>query len=178
MRTLLFVISLALLISCNNGNGNADNSTTDNEIQTEYNKESVKEAGHTALVPALLKKIESMIADQDSLIKTGRLDTRILVVLFYKEKDACYVTIVTSHFYDSQLLMGFTFLNGYMIAFYNTGNGCSQGLVDLSSLETDSVKGYPDESSYTAIHTTYEPWGRIYKIHSTDSLELIKSGYF
>jgi hypothetical protein len=178
MHNLLFVISLALVISCNNGNGNADNSTINNEMQAEHNKESVKEAGHTVMVPSLTKKIESMIADHDSLIRTGRLDTRIFNVFFDKEKDACYVTVVTSHFYDSQMLIGFTFLNGYMIAFYNTGNGCSQELVDLSRLETDAVKGYPDESSDTTIHTTYEPWGRKYKIHSTDSLELIKCGYF
>ena len=165
-----FIFSF-LLISCN--------SKTSNEKKTDSNKkqkEMIKENKTGAICPVLYKELESLIAYNDSASKKDKFSINIYIVFFSKKADGCYITISTTHFYDSHYLIGYIMINNKMISFYNPENECNNGLIDVVKLEKEKPEGFIDENSEQA-NDIYEPNGRKYKIHSKDSLELVYSGF-
>ncbi|MFZ5430431.1 MAG: hypothetical protein ACOZDD_09370 [Bacteroidota bacterium] len=183
MKEVIFIsIILAnLLLGCRN-------------ISSEYRKANSAEnelincTDMDAVSSVLIQKIKGMIAYNDSIDKVSSIKADVFIVFFSQENAGCYVTIFQSlnyykSFYPSTLsspsidLEGYILLKDKMVAFYNLGSECNTGLVDCTKLEKDNPDVFPDENSDIVIHTTYDPRGKRFRIHSKDSLELVFSGY-
>jgi hypothetical protein len=53
-------------------------------------------------------------------------------------------------------------------------SGCDIScLIDTTLLLKECPAGFPDENSDEALYTQFDPYGKIYKVHNCDSLELI-----
>ena len=183
MKKVIFLsfIMVSLFIGCNN-------TSSDNKKANSKENEMTKANKTDAVCPVLLKELESLIAYNDSVDKGSTISGDVYIVYFSRKETDCYVTIYQSlcyyqSFYPQTLssprynIGGFILLKNKMVAFYNLTSECNKGLVDINKLEKGKPKGFPDENSDVAIHTTYDPWGKKYKIHSKDSLELVFSGY-
>ena len=184
MNKLIFIlISFAsVLVSCKN------NSVKEKEVKNKKTKEMISEDKMTVIYPTLLEELEDVITYRDSIDMGSSIIGNVYIVFFSESKGDCYVTIFQSlcyyqSFYPQTLshpsynLEGYTLLNGKMIAFYNPESNCNKGLVDITKLKKGKPKDFPGENSDIAVHTNYDPWGKKYKIHSKDSLELVYSGY-
>jgi len=171
MKKVIYIsfVFACLFIGC-------DNATSDKkaESNTKVNK-MTKIDKNDALAPVLSKELKSLIAYNDSVSKKNVFKTNIYIVYFSKKENACYLIMSTAHFYDSSNLSGYTLLNDKMIALYNPENECNYGLIDTAKLKKGRPEGFSDENSKEA-ETIYEPYGRKYKIHNKDVLELVYSG--
>lgn len=184
MKKVIFLsfILVCLFLGCNN-------TSSDNKKANSKENKMSKAAKKDAVCSVLTRELESLIANNDSIDKGSAISGNVYIVFFFSKETDCYVTIYQSlcyyqSFYPKTLsspsydMEGFILLKNKMVAFYNLASGCNKGLVDITKLEKGSPKDFPDESSDLAIHTTYDPWGKKYKIHSRDSLELVYSGSF
>ncbi|MFP4664304.1 MAG: hypothetical protein ACLFM1_07735 [Bacteroidales bacterium] len=170
MNKTIYVLSVVVFvfISCNN------NDTSNNN---EKKVEQIVVKNNNVISPVLLNELNQLIDYRDSLKKKSSIKTDIYVVHFYKSEEGCFVLIGPSIYYRSEEIKGYTVVKDKLIVIYNTESGCSKGLVDTNKLEKGKPKDFPDENSDIAIHTNYDPWGKKFKIHSKDSLELVYSGY-
>lgn len=158
--------------------GNSSSQQQKDDLSSKKHESELTMTELEGLSPTLLDELNKFIAKQDTLKNENHFDAKIIVVHFSKKDNDCYVSIGTSHFYNSQNLEGFLIIGDKMIAFYNPQSECNKGLVNVSKLKAGMPNDFPDENSDIAIHTTYDPWGKKYKIHSQDSLELLYSGSF
>lgn len=183
MRKLIFISTTFafFLVSCNN-TSIKEKVVNNDEEQKEIMKQPIMNGIHSSL----FKELERIIAYyRDSPVQESPFKHDIFIVYFSHSGIDCYVTIFQSPWYyqkfytktlSSYNLDGFSFLNGNMVAFYNIQDKCNKDLVDITKLKKEKPDGFPDENSDIAIHTIYESWGKKYKIHSNDSLELVYSG--
>ncbi len=163
---------LCLLISCNN------KPSKKNENHYKIKQVHMENNETNAISPVLLNELTQFIIYKDSITKNSLIKTDIYVIHFEKMEDGCFVLIGPTIYYHNKKLKGYIIHKDKMIVFYNPKSECNCGLVDITKLEKGKPKNFPDENSDIAIHTTYEPSGNKYKIHSEDSLELVYSGYF
>jgi hypothetical protein len=172
MKKVIYIslVFAYLLIGC-------DNTTSDKkpESNKKVNKR-IKPDKNDVLSPSLSKELNSLIAYIDSVSEKNKLKTNIYLVYFSKKENTCYLTISTTHFYDSSHLSWYKIMNDKMIAFYNPENECNHDLIDTVKLKKGVPEGFSDENSKEA-ETIYEPYGRRYKIHNKkDVLEIVYSG--
>ena len=165
---ILVIIFTPLIFCCNN--------KIKDEEKEDINDSKKKTMHETnAICPVLLYELEELISTRDNDDNIASKD--IYVVHFEDTEEGCFVLIGASMYYRSYAIKGYLIYNKKLIVFYNPESECNIGLVDIAKLQTGKPDGYLDEYSEKAIHTTYDPRGKRYKIHSKDSLELVFSGY-
>ena len=175
MKKIIYILLVLVycVASCKNTPTMSDKKTKQEEVSLDMSTDSIKT---NAISPVLFKELEKLISHNDSVSTNEELKTNIYIIYFSTEGNTCFLTMSTAHFYDNTYLSGYVQIDDKMIAFYNPESICNKGLIDITKLEKESPKNFPDENSDIAIHTIYDPWGMKYIIHSKDSLELIYSG--
>ena len=177
---LLLFIFFGVFIACN--------STSSDNKKVNNKEEMIRANKAEAVCPVLLKELENIIAYKDSIDKGSTITGNVYLVYFSQDETDCYVTIYQSlcyyqSFYPQTLsspshsIEGYILLKNKMVAFYNLKSKCNNRLVDITKIEKGNPKDFPDEKSDVAIHASYDPWGKKYKIHSKENLELVYSGF-
>jgi len=153
------------------------NQTNEKISQTEKHQQEVKDY-QEAVSTSLLEIIKAFIAHNDSSHNIdSNLSHGIYGVSFYKENQSCFFLIGAALYYKSNEIDGCIYINNDLVVFYNINACAINGLIDQEKLgNNNDIEGYPNERTY--IHSTFEPSGNKYEIHSKDSIKLIYSGYF
>jgi PII-like signaling protein len=170
----IIAIPIFIIIGCKN----KDERITDmhDDIKNLSSSHQITLYDMKGLSQTFWKELKIFIHEQDSLVGENYSEYNIVVVFFSETEGACFVTIATEIYYDSNHLQGYQEIDDKLIAFYNPDNVCNKGIVDSSKLRTGVPQDFPNENSPFAIHTTYDPSGKRFKIHSKDNLELVFSG--
>ncbi|MDH5415245.1 MAG: hypothetical protein OEW87_14000 [Flavobacteriaceae bacterium] len=136
--------------------------------------DEIKDIAEIALSQNLYQELNNFVAIYDSL---NFQDSVIAISFYEEEKGDCILLFASQPFYDRRHCDGYFLLNNKMIAFYEISSTCNVGLVKEEELKTEEIFDFPNENIR---HTfdSYDPWGRKYRVHSNDSIELVFSGYF
>lgn len=173
MRTFLFVLLLiSCVVGCHHTRSTKPIDSTNDSLAVE---KSIEPDYSEVIAPSLLNELEKFIIDFCAVYP--RSDYDIIALVFYKKKNECYVMITTTHFYDSEQLIGAIQLKDKMVAFYESDSTCFHDLIVPNAFKKEGWSEFPDEHS-DQIHVDFEPWGKFFKIHNRDSLELTYSGRF
>lgn len=172
MKTLLLILLFFIcIVGCN----------TSSSRSTYLSNESIEDKNEielsTIVSPSLLCELKRITENPDTLGQGNKFDFKIVLVYFSETNNDCFVSVITSHFYDSEQLKGSIVLNGKMIAFYNPESSCNNNLVFSNKLNKEVRGNFPDEHSDIASNTSYDPHGKVFRIHNKDSLELVYSGF-
>ena len=171
MEKGVFIFLVLLLTSCN-----IDKRKQEGLINSSLDLDSIRNQ-EEVISPLLREEITKFRKYTDSINKESSINECVYGVDFYMVNDTCYLTIASTVFYNGKCLSGYVISDSVLIAIYNY-NSCNQEiLIDIAKLKKGKPKGFPDENSDIAIHTTFDPWVKKYKIHSKDSLELVFSGF-
>ena len=141
---------------------------------------------------SLMDEIQKSISDT-----THRMQSQIYDLWFAKTDGDCCFAISNTICYHSQVAEGFYLIDDKLIVYYGTDVTCGaimEGridpfinrknkvecniscLIDTTLLLKKCPAGFPDENSEEALYTLFDPYGRIFKVHNCDSLELIYEG--
>lgn len=141
---------------------------------------------------SLMDEIHNCISDTNH-----RMQSQIYDLWFAKTDGDCCFAISTANFYHSRVAEGFYLIDDKLIVYYGKDVTCGaimEGrinsfmdrankvecsitcLIDSTLLRKDCPGDYPDENSEQALYTQFDPYGKIYKVHNCDSLELIYQG--
>ena len=185
---LFFFVSLALIYGCGT-------IPTKKETKTYIDNDSVSQSFDASPFCNALQN-----ALDDFILKRQDDYARVINIWIAEQDSGCFVNIVYDICYDEYALCGYYIIDSTMIA-YNyikrddnvsfaelyqlldsvnsrllfKESDCNCGLVDTTLLIRKTPMDYP---SYKQICTTYDGSGRMYKIHSPDSLELVFEGYY
>ena len=142
---------------------------------------------------SLVDEIQQSISDTNHLMWSD-----IYGIWFAKTDGDCCIAISTANFYHSQVAEGFFLIDDKLIVYYGTDvisgailegridpfinrknkAGCNIScLIDTTLLLKECPADFPDENSDEALYTLYDPYGKIFKVHNCDSLELIYVGF-
>jgi hypothetical protein len=139
-----------------------------------------------------------MVEIQNSISDTNhRMQSQIYGLWFAKTDGDCCIAISTANFYHSRVAEGFYLIDDKLIVYYGTDVTCSailegkidsfinrkdiikcniMDLIDTALLSKECPTGFSDENSDEALYTLFDPYGKIFKVHNCDSLELIYEG--
>ena len=141
---------------------------------------------------SLMDEIQKSISDTNH-----RMQSQIYDLWFAKTDGDCCFAISKTICYHSQVAEGFYLIDDKLIVYYGTDVTCGaimEGridpfinrknkvecniscLIDTTLLLKKCPAGFPDENSEEALYTLFDPYGRIFKVHNCDSLELIYEG--
>lgn len=190
MKRELIISELLLimfLFGCNN-NQIEENQTT----IYQDNNESITEE-KSPFCQKVIDAIQECIYDS-----TERMQSAIYSIWFAKTDGDCCFAIDKAICYDTKLAEGFYLIDDKLIVYYGTNVTCGaimEGRIDPFINRENKVKcdisclidtilllkecpaGFPDENSDEALYTQVDPYGKIFKVHSCDSLELIYYGF-
>lgn len=176
--TITYLIGIALLSSCYNKQSNIDS-----KYLVYKGTIDCKEQIDDIISPLLLSVLDDLILLYDSIDN----NTNIINLDFKKKGDDCFLKIYDLPDYYSNILKGYVHYKNWIIILYNSdyklgseyfiyNYECCDGLLDTTKL----VKSKPSDKyrdAYTkGPERLYDPIGRVYKIHSKDSLELVFEG--
>jgi hypothetical protein len=175
MKSNIILILALLLLSCGHDNNKiTEKKEQENNKQIEMDNENIE---IESISPKLLEIIDDMISFYDNYYKESTIKPNIFIITFYKTDNECYIEIV-QHLYLFCIindLKGYEIIKNRLIAFYNTESECNCGLVNPCKLKKDTINDtFLNEKAEINI---FETSGRIYKIHSKDSLELTFTGF-
>lgn len=141
---------------------------------------------------SLMDEIQKSISDTNH-----RMQSQIYDLWFAKTDGDCCFAINKTICYNSKLAKGFYLIEDKLIVYYGTDvtcgaimegridpfinrenkDGCIVScLIDTTLLLKECPAGFPDENSDEALYTLFDPYGKIFKVHNCDSLELIYEG--
>lgn len=187
------VIIVFLLVCCLYG-CNFDKKT-DNSIVGSISQEtddSLYLDNKSPFNPVLMDEIHQCISDTNH-----RMQSQIYDLWFAKTDGDCCFAISKTICYHSQAAEGFYLIDDKLIVYYGTDVTCGaimEGridpfinrenkvgcivscLIDTTLLLKECPAGFPDENSDEALYTLFDPYGKIFKVHNCDSLELIYEG--
>ena len=186
-QIILGLLLLCIMCGCNNSQSQlnqAVNSIKQDSIVNENNSVS-------PFSESLMNEIQKCIYDTNHLMQSQIYD-----LWFAKTDGDCCFAISDANFYHSQVAEGFYLIGDKLVVYYGTDGTCSailEGridpfinrenkvecdiarLIDTTLLLKECPAGYPDENSDEALYTTFDPYGKIFKVNG-DSLELIYCG--
>lgn len=136
-------------------------------------QDTTKEKTKATFYSALATEMKSLDAQLDTLTSDS---VGIVAVIISRVGEECSLMMGTQPFYNSQRLDGAFFINHRLFAIYVEDSLCSKGLINFDQLQVPELTNFPNENNFEPLGS-YEPWGRKYKIHSPDSLELVYTGY-
>lgn len=174
-NNLLMICMLSIIVGCNK--------TKDTPIIIEEIEEIIDENAEAReiITPYLFEKLEEFTKEinikNEIQSKKNKLESRVVLVFFEQDADECFLYILKSNIYISRYIKGYTILNGLMIEFSSLIEGCNIGFIDESKMRKGLPTDYPDEFSKEANYD-YSHYGKKYKVHSRDSLEVVSTGYF
>lgn len=119
-----------------------------------------------AVSEVLYREIENLVLISDSLDK----GLNLFEVTFFKKDGECNLIVASTHFYDQSEMDGFSMLDSTMVVFNGAKTDCNQFMVNLDKLSTRQIDQYPE-------YIDFEPWGKVFRIINSDSLEMIRSGW-
>lgn len=146
----------------------------------------------TPFSKSLMDEIHNCISDTNH-----RMQSQIYDLWFAKTDGDCCFAISKTICYHSQAAEGFYLIDDKLIVYYGTDvtcgaimegridpfinrenkDGCIVScLIDTTLLLKECPAGFPDENSDEALYTLFDPYGKIFKVHNCDSLELIYEG--
>ena len=181
IQLIIVILGCILLVGCIDNTTSINASNSDTEDSTSFNKD--------CFCPCLLSEINDFVAN-DSL-------TDIYSVWFAKKGGNRCLVISTACFYHKEALVGYSLIDDKLIVYYGVDGDCSaiqsgvidshinskandavpvESLIDTSKLFRGYPSSFPDEDSDIAQNSNYDPFGRIYFIHSRDSIDLIYQG--
>ena len=108
---------------------------------------------------------------------TGRnfSESNIYIVEFSIEKNNCFLYIFNHYCYVKENFIGYIIIKNRMIAFYEIGTNCINGLVNKSLLSKDVPKKFPCIDELEPF--IYEPKYVKYKVINKNSLKFINYGW-
>ena len=186
-QIILGLLLLCIMCGCNNSQSQlnqAVNGIKQDFIVNENNSVS-------PFSESLMNEIQKCISDTNH-----RMQSQIYDLWFAKTDGDCCIAINKTICYDSKLAEGFYLIDDKLIVYYGTDVTCGailEGridpfinrenkvecdiarLIDTTLLLKECPAGYPDENSDEALYTTFDPYGKIFKVNG-DSLELIYCG--
>ncbi|MDH6311926.1 hypothetical protein M2137_000685 [Parabacteroides sp. PFB2-10] len=144
--------------------------------------------GNGALSLELLAQIEDLIQLYDDRKSEISTETNMIKMEFRRSNGECFLVLYDMPYYQRKKLKGYEIVNSYMIYYddnedelyvnmYNLDEKCNCDLVDFDKLETEPLADYTEIENSDLREGNFDPIGRIYKIHSRDSLELVFEGF-
>ena len=186
---IIVLLLFCCLFGCNYGK-KADNSIVESNFQETDDSPYIIKSPFNHV---LMDEIHQSISDTNHL-----LQSQIYDLWFAKTDGDCCFAISTANFYHSRVAEGFYIIDNKLIVYYGTDvtcgaimegridpfinrenkDGCIVScLIDTTLLLKECPTGFPDENSDEALYTQFDPYGKIFKVHNCDSLELIYTGF-
>ena len=184
---IIVLLLFCCLCGCNYGK-KTNNSIVESSFQETDDSSYIK----SPFNHVLMDEIQKSISDTNH-----RMQSQIYDLWFAKTNGDCCFAISKTICYHSQAAEGFYLINDKLIVYYGTDVTCgaimegridpfiNQGhkvecfvscLIVTTLLLKECPADFPDENSDEALYTLFDPYGRIFKIHNCDSLELIYEG--
>lgn len=185
---IIVLLLFCCLCGCNYGK-KTNNSIVESSFQETDDSSYIK----SPFNHVLMDEIHQSISDTNHL-----LQSQIYDLWFAKTDGDCCIAINKTICYDSKLAEGFYLIDDKLIVYYGTDvtcgaimegridpfinrenkDGCIVScLIDTTLLLKECPTGFPDENSDEALYTQFDPYGKIFKVHNCDSLELIYTGF-
>lgn len=184
---IIVLLLFCCLCGCNYGK-KTNNSIVESSFQETDDSSYIK----SPFNHVLMDEIHQCISDTNH-----RMQSQIYDLWFAKTDGDCCFAINKTICYNSKLAKGFYLIDDKLIVYYGTDvtcgaimegridpfinrenkDGCIVScLIDTTLLLKECPAGFPDENSDEALYTLFDPYGKIFKVHNCDSLELIYEG--
>lgn len=184
---IIVLLLFCCLCGCNYGK-KTNNSIVESSFQETDDSSYIK----SPFNHVLMDEIHQCISDTNH-----RMQSQIYDLWFAKTDGDCCIAINKTICYNSKLAEGFYLIDDKLIVYYGTDvtcgaimegridpfinrenkDGCIVScLIDTTLLLKECPAGFPDENSDEALYTLFDPYGKIFKVHNCDSLELIYEG--
>ena len=184
---IIVLLLFCCLCGCNYGK-KTNNSIVESSFQETDDSSYIK----SPFNHVLMDEIQKSISDTNH-----RMQSQIYDLWFAKTDGDCCFAINKTICYNSKLAKGFYLIDDKLIVYYGTDvtcgaimegridpfinrenkDGCIVScLIDTTLLLKECPAGFPDENSDEALYTLFDPYGKIFKVHNCDSLELIYEG--
>ena len=184
---IIVLLLFCCLCGCNYGK-KTNNSIVESSFQETDDSSYIK----LPFNHVLMDEIHQCISDTNH-----RMQSQIYDLWFAKTDGDCCIAINKTICYNSKLAEGFYLIDDKLIVYYGTDvtcgaimegridpfinrenkDGCIVScLIDTTLLLKECPAGFPDENSDEALYTLFDPYGKIFKVHNCDSLELIYEG--
>lgn len=184
---IIVLLLFCCLCGCNYGK-KTNNSIVESSFQETDDSSYIK----SPFNHVLMDEIHQCISDTNH-----RMQSQIYDLWFAKTDGDCCIAINKTICYNSKLAEGFYLIDDKPIVYYGTEvtcgaimegridpfinrenkDGCIVScLIDTTLLLKECPAGFPDENSDEALYTLFDPYGKIFKVHNCDSLELIYEG--
>lgn len=130
------------------------------------------------LSPALLEEVRKFESYTDSLEKhENYLKKSIIFIDIISKGNDCNLVIGKHMVYYSNEMTGYLQYGSKLLVFYSVPDTCNCNFINTRKLKKGKPnKRYPDENSFEALSTEFDPWGRRFKITKNNDLVLIKQG--